>query len=536
MGQTEIEQGFQGLVFLIVIIVLLVAIYPLFLFRIRTVLLRKIKSFMQQNVDINNVELVYNQKLKKRPATNKLEFIKLNSDSHLIEASLTRRKTVSSVKKRYNKRLLLDFIFLIIYFLIVYVITIEISEYYNFIIEEINYDKTLIVDYLGVLNLEWVIFYGNVFLFINVILAVWIILRVIGAYYQFNKYNNRFLDVVKPLWNLISYLFISKWAFPLYFIMFLTGFAVLLGNIIFFNSYKSSIEFRFFFMFLLVLTFLVHFLIHYKAIIKSRDQSNLKLLILRVFGQYVLSQNLFTRLGRIWTMFGTYFTVIDKSYYQVFWKKKYNSNIGVYIFISVFLFIGIGQFGMNFQNEIGQLLSIIIAFFALLSLIMPLVVIHYYNNLKIKRDVISSEKKLNEQLNKLQKWPTRLDNSFKEVPVLCYNDTWRMAVDKLSKFSDIILMDLRGYSETNKGCEYEVNFLFDHVPIDKIIFITDSESIVIIEQLLIEQWKMLLETSPNLKRNEPKSVIYVTADNKDTNKETQGIFDTLLYYAIKNDE
>ena len=45
-----------------------------------------------------------------------------------------------------------------------------------------------------------------------------------------------------------------------------------------------------------------------------------------------------------------------------------------------------------------------------------------------------------------------------------YNDTWRSAVGRLMETSDLVVMDLRGFSAKNQGCIVELQSLIDLVP------------------------------------------------------------------------
>lgn len=545
MGQTEINQYFLGLVALIIIPIILSPIYYFFLFRMRKVMLARIKKLMSKNIDPNNIEFKDEPVLKEIPAPSELQFLKFNANSLLAEANTTRKKTLSIIRGKYQKRLIFEVPFLILYLIIVQAVSDRSNYFYEIIREfavlnDYPFEANMIqMNNLILLVIEPV----NYFLFATKILIVWLLLKFIGAYYQYSAYINKFINSAKPIWKFISYLFVSRWGLPLYIVLILSGVWMLICSVIFLNflpeNLTSELDYavnrftNYFFLFISVVV--MHVVTVFLLKIRGRSQSNRKLLILRVFGQHGLSQNLFSKLGSYWQMFGSYFTVIDDSFYQLYWKKKFNSNIGVYIFFSIILFASFGAIGNNFEEEIGVTKTNFIVFLCAISLIIPLIIIYYYNSIKIRQDVISSEERLKVILHNTLHNPIRMDGSFKEVPVLCYNDTWRMAVDRLSKVADIIAMDLRGYSETNKGCEYEVNFLFDHVQINKILFLTDSESIDIIEELLVKQWKMLLETSNNLKVKRPEVALYITAGQKDTEKETQGILDVLLYYAIKND-
>jgi hypothetical protein len=42
--------------------------------------------------------------------------------------------------------------------------------------------------------------------------------------------------------------------------------------------------------------------------------------------------------------------------------------------------------------------------------------------------------------------------------------------------SDAVLMDLRGFSQRNAGCVFEIGELFRLVPLDRVLFIVDRET------------------------------------------------------------
>jgi len=546
MTEYDIEKGFQGLVTLVLFIIVLGPIYSFFLYRIRKNILKRIDKLM--SINVSQDQIINKRQLKEIPATSKIQFNKLNVDSHLLEASSNRSKAVYKIRKTYHKRLLLEFVFLFLYFLIIYDFTTYVYDiYYELSLEYQTIQNRALIEKdlnslseLAIMNwpllnyTEWIYNFASLFLLTIKILIGWLALSFIGSYYRFSAYKNKFSNAIKPLWNVIAYLIVAKWRFPLYFVLVIMGF--LLSTLTLIHSHDlDGGGYLFNRTLLFIAIFTVHLITYRLITIRSRKQSNIKLLILRVFGMYKVSQNIFTKLATYWQLFGSYFTIVDKSFYQVYWKQKYNSNIGVFVFFTLTMFSVFGMLGSKIDQRTNSSISAIFALLAVFSLIFPIIYIGRYNKRKIKRDIINSSNNLDERLEKLIVRPKNIDHSFKEVPLLCYNDTWKMAVDKLSKTVNIILMDLRGFSETNAGCEYEVNFLFDHVHIDKIIFITDSNSVATIEALLIAQWEVLIETSPNLNLNNPKLNIYVTENLKDRNIETQGILDAILYYGIKNE-
>ena len=149
-----------------------------------------------------------------------------------------------------------------------------------------------------------------------------------------------------------------------------------------------------------------------------------------------------------------------------------------------------------------------------------------FDLVRMKLQFMSSSAALTKRLDTLERKPTKLDNTFKEVPVMCYDNTWKQAVDGLVKTADVILMDLRGFSEANKGCAYEVNILFDRVDVNRIVFMGYEDAIPLIRRVIEEQWEALAETSPNLTTKGPHINLYVV--KKENHNDVDAILKLLL--------
>jgi hypothetical protein len=57
--------------------------------------------------------------------------------------------------------------------------------------------------------------------------------------------------------------------------------------------------------------------------------------------------------------------------------------------------------------------------------------------------------------------------------VFCHGDTWQLAVRRLAPESDVVLMDLRGFTRRNRGCVFELTELVSAVPLDRIVLLAD---------------------------------------------------------------
>jgi hypothetical protein len=80
----------------------------------------------------------------------------------------------------------------------------------------------------------------------------------------------------------------------------------------------------------------------------------------------------------------------------------------------------------------------------------------------------------------------------------CGNDAWRPAVKRLMAESDLVAMDLRGFSAANQGCLFELQSLIDTVPVARVILLTDkSTDASFLRRILTECWQGMDAASPN---------------------------------------
>ena len=154
-----------------------------------------------------------------------------------------------------------------------------------------------------------------------------------------------------------------------------------------------------------------------------------------------------------------------------------------------------------------------------------------YEYRRIDREFIRSQEDLQGRLARLDAHPLQADFTFKGMPAMCYDNTWRIAVSEFVKRADALLMDLRGFSGERKGCEYEVDFLLDTMPINQILFMVDSESDRdLVRRLITDRWAELRTTSPNLDLPDPTARLYVSGEQD--GGDVQGLLDQLLAGAM----
>jgi hypothetical protein len=74
----------------------------------------------------------------------------------------------------------------------------------------------------------------------------------------------------------------------------------------------------------------------------------------------------------------------------------------------------------------------------------------------------------------------------------CRDNTWRACVQALAEHSDAVLMDLRSFGASNRGCEFELGLLLEHVNLDKVTLLVDqSTDVEQLQKTLLALWQQL---------------------------------------------
>jgi hypothetical protein len=90
------------------------------------------------------------------------------------------------------------------------------------------------------------------------------------------------------------------------------------------------------------------------------------------------------------------------------------------------------------------------------------------------------------------------DGRFRVNELFCDDDAWRPAVGRLMAQSEVVVMDLRGFSAANRGCIFELQALIDRVPLDRLVVLIDGATdVAALRRSLLELWPGMSAASPN---------------------------------------
>ncbi len=260
----------------------------------------------------------------------------------------------------------------------------------------------------------------------------------------------------------------------------------------------------------------------------SRKYPNYTLLILRVFGSYKQTWLTFGQLSSFWQHFGTWFTIVDPSFLsqklKLFTLKTLQRVIFIYFLIFVLMVFWSDVLKMKYESDDSNFMlreETVIILIVCFSY-----VIFWWQS--IVHGFPKHEGNIRKRMNRVLKNPRRFDLSFKNLAIFCYDDIWRHAVKAFINQSHAVLIYLRGFSEARKGCEYEIDFLFDTFPINRIVFLVDNESNrELICEVILARWQYIRVSSPNLSIQNPEATVFVCTPEEDQD-DVQTLTDLLI--------
>jgi len=83
------------------------------------------------------------------------------------------------------------------------------------------------------------------------------------------------------------------------------------------------------------------------------------------------------------------------------------------------------------------------------------------------------------------------DGRYRINKIYCYRDGWQPALRRLLATTDRVLMDLRGFSDKNQGCLFELQQLVEHDLVRRTVFVVDDTTDAkLLETVLSNQTRM----------------------------------------------
>ena len=116
---------------------------------------------------------------------------------------------------------------------------------------------------------------------------------------------------------------------------------------------------------------------------------------------------------------------------------------------------------------------------------------------KLDRRFIDSWLTLDVLFGRMDLQPDK-EGQFRVTEFFCHDDTWKMALARLTQDSDAVLMDLRSLSQANSASVAAIHELFNAVAVARIVFVVNNRTDeAYLRQNMQEAWHQLKQRSPN---------------------------------------
>lgn len=127
---------------------------------------------------------------------------------------------------------------------------------------------------------------------------------------------------------------------------------------------------------------------------------------------------------------------------------------------------------------------------------------------------IDGQQAMERQLEHLDLQPD-FDGRYRVNEFFCYDNTWKMALRHLVDSTDVVLMDLRRFSESNAGCITEIHALIDQIPLSRIVLLVDKDTDKnFLQQQLSLAWQQMDVRSPNQSRGADLRIVSLPKTNR----------------------
>lgn len=133
---------------------------------------------------------------------------------------------------------------------------------------------------------------------------------------------------------------------------------------------------------------------------------------------------------------------------------------------------------------------------------------------RLAQQFVKNTDDLERQIAALDRRPDP-DGRFRVNEFFCHADTWQMTMRRLANVCKAILMDLRGFTQENQGCLYELEQLLLYVDLGRVVFLVDSTTDrVFLEETLHRLWLRVDRTSPNRASSSPTVRLFPVMDQQ----------------------
>ncbi len=244
----------------------------------------------------------------------------------------------------------------------------------------------------------------------------------------------------------------------------------------------------------------------------SRRSLAKNLLVLRVFGSARRSIFLFNRLQPLWNSLGAVFTISSPDQVtSVFsgWRPK-RSRVLVVIVLAGTLFYAEHQalamtpslLGFAKTDEIMLAASAVgLALAGLAFLAVPF-------QWMVQSSFLSDEDAVYRQIMSSVEGPER-SGFYSNTYYSSHDDNWQSTIEGIAGIADVVLIDLRGFTNENRGTAFELAFVVNNFPLENVVALADkSTELDAVEAVLKDASQHMVASSPNAEAGQQDFMVY----------------------------
>jgi hypothetical protein len=116
---------------------------------------------------------------------------------------------------------------------------------------------------------------------------------------------------------------------------------------------------------------------------------------------------------------------------------------------------------------------------------------------RLKTRYIENSADLAQRLAEIDSGPDP-DGRYRVHEFFCRADAWQQTVTELMRRTELVAMDLRGFTSERRGCIFELGALIDHLPLERVVLLIDrTTDLPLLTQTLQSLWAGMAPGSPN---------------------------------------
>ena len=223
-----------------------------------------------------------------------------------------------------------------------------------------------------------------------------------------------------------------------------------------------------------------------------------RLLVLRVFGVDTNTASLFQYIVQRWPFVGPVVTIVDPTY-AAFTFARVRYALAMFLTVPSLLMLP------PLTDPLSTTWTIVVRVSASYCIALPVIFIWTLWRLhqSTGRNLAGIQRRL--ALETLSFFQSR----YSSIRMVCFDDLWQPTLRQLVRWSDTVMMDLRGFTTARRGSQWELGYLMNNWHLSRTLFLVDETTdMALFRATLSHQWQTMRPESPNRKSRDVEVHVY----------------------------